>query len=46
MLNHMILHRSMTASKQKDDLQVTSNVRDGQVRDPIKLPDTKQQPTK
>lgn len=42
MLSHMILHRSMNASKQKDDLQLTSNARDGQVRDPVKLAVRKQ----
>ena len=42
MLNHMILHRTINAKKHRDDLHVSSNIRDGQVRDPVKLPETKQ----
>ncbi len=46
MLNHMILHRSMNAIKQRDDLDVSSNVRDGHARDPVKLSETKQRDRK
>ena len=42
MLNHMILHRTINAKKHRDDLHVSSNIRDGQVRDPVKLQETKQ----